>query len=86
MEQAATLSKTVGWVYGWEMLQRRAVKFSRWEGAELIIESWMRAGEREMHFRDCWSRSPDAQRLTMEHRDDDLAGQLTILDRANDNS
>jgi hypothetical protein len=55
---------------------------ARWEGTELILESWIQAGEREMHFRDCWSLSPDVQRLILEHRDDDLAGQLTILDRA----
>jgi hypothetical protein len=54
---------------------------ARWEGNELVIESWVQFGTREMHFRDCWSLSPDEQTLTMEHRDDDLAGQITILDR-----
>jgi hypothetical protein len=27
-----------------------------------------------------WSLSSDGQTLTMEHRNDDLAGQLTVLD------
>jgi hypothetical protein len=52
-----------------------------WEGDKLVIESWVQFGAREMHFRDCWFLSSDRQILTMEHRDDDLAGQLTILDR-----
>jgi hypothetical protein len=55
---------------------------TRWEGEELIIESWMQLGAREMHFCDCWSLSPDRQTLIMEHRNDDLAGQITILNRA----
>jgi len=50
-----------------------------WENDELVIESWIQAGPRELHFRDHWSQSPDGQTLTMEHRDDDLAGQITIL-------
>ncbi len=54
---------------------------ARWEGEELVIESWMQFGAREMHFRDCWSLSFDKQTLIMEHRNDDLAGQLSILDR-----
>lgn len=32
-------------------------------------------------FRDHWSVSDDGQTLTMAHRDDDLAGQMTILKR-----
>ncbi len=54
---------------------------ARWQGDELIIESWVQFGTREMHFCDCWSLSPDKQTLIMEHRNDDLAGQITILDR-----
>ena len=54
----------------------------RWDGEELVIESRIQFGTREMHFCDCWSLSPDGQTLSMEHREDDLAGQLTILDRA----
>ena len=54
---------------------------ARWEGPELVIESWARIGEREMHFHDCWSLSPDGQGLTMEHRKGDLAGQIVVLNR-----
>ena len=32
-------------------------------------------------FRDYWSVSDDGQTLTMAHRDDDLAGQITVLQR-----
>jgi hypothetical protein len=64
------------------LLNGRPVRGSaRWEGDELIIESWMQFGTREMHFCDCWSLSHDKQTLIMEHRNDDLAGQITILDR-----
>ena len=55
---------------------------ARWEGAELVIESVLKAGEREFLFRDHWSLSNDAQTLTMEHRDDDLAGQVSVLEKA----
>jgi len=54
---------------------------ARWEGVELVIESWIRFGTREMYFCDCWSLSHDGQELSMEHRKDDLAGQLTVLER-----
>ena len=52
-----------------------------WQGNELIIESWLKLGEREMHFRDHWSLSDDRKTLVMEHREDDLAGQRTVLER-----
>ena len=54
---------------------------SNWVGTELLIESSMKVGGREGHFRDFWSLSGDGQTLTMEHRDDDLAGQITLLER-----
>lgn len=54
---------------------------ARWNGAELVIESWIQMGTREMHFCDCWSLSSDRQTLTMEHRNDDLAGQRTVFNR-----
>jgi hypothetical protein len=54
---------------------------ARWDGKELIIESWLPTGPREMYFRDHWSLSPDGKRLAMEHRDDDLAGQITVFER-----
>jgi hypothetical protein len=54
---------------------------AKWEDDELILESWVQLGTRELHFRDCWSLSGDRQTLIMEHRDDDLAGQRAILER-----
>ena len=54
---------------------------ARWEREELVIESWIRFGVREMHFCDCWSLSSDQRTLIMEHRNDDLAGQVMVLDR-----
>lgn len=54
---------------------------SRWVGEELEIESWVNLGGREAHFRDYWSF--DGRTLVMEHRDDDLAGQKTLLERVN---
>jgi len=53
----------------------------RWVGQELLIESWVKHENRELRFRDFWFLSADGQTLTMEHRDGDLAGQLTILER-----
>jgi len=65
------------------LLNGRAVRGgARWEGEDLVIESWIQVGTTERHFCDYWSLSPDGQTLSMEHRDDDLAGQLTILDKA----
>src|SRR3974390_3448482 len=52
---------------------------AKWDGAELSIESWAQFGEREMHFCDYWSLSPDEQTLTMEHRGGDLNGQVVVL-------
>ena len=52
-----------------------------WQANELLIESWLNAGERELHLRDFWSLSDDRKTLIMEHREDDLAGQRTVLER-----
>lgn len=60
------------------------VSRSRWIGHELLIESHVSQGGRQLHFCDYWSVSADGHRMTMEHRDDDLAGQLTVLDRVED--
>lgn len=49
----------------------------RWQGAEMVIE----ANYGEKQFRDYWSLSEDGRTLTMEHRDDDLAGQRSVFDR-----
>jgi hypothetical protein len=54
---------------------------ARWEGAELVIESRMKTPGRNAYFKDHWSLSEDGQTLTMAHRDDDLAGQISVLER-----
>jgi hypothetical protein len=51
-----------------------------WIGTELLIESWVDFGSRKCHFRDFWSVSDDGHSLTMEHRNDDLEGQITVLE------
>jgi hypothetical protein len=55
---------------------------ARWEGAELVIESWGGQKDRELHFKDHWSLSSEGNTLTMTHRDDDLAGQVSMLEKA----
>jgi hypothetical protein len=55
---------------------------ARWEGTELVIESWMKTLDRELYFKDHWSMSNDGETLTMAHRDDDLAGQISVLEKA----
>jgi len=54
---------------------------ARWIGRELLIHSDVNHAGRSMHLCDYWSTSDDGQRLTMEHRGDDLAGQITVFDR-----
>ena len=49
----------------------------RWNGPEMVIESTYSGTV----FRDYWSLSTDGQVLTMEHRDDAIAGQVTVLER-----
>lgn len=53
-----------------------------WVGDELVIETWVQFGDRELYFRDCWWLTENGRTLIMEHRDDALAGQLTVLERA----
>jgi hypothetical protein len=55
---------------------------AHWNGSELVIDSVLRTPNRTFHFSDHWSLSPDGQTLTMAHRDDDLAGQIAISERA----
>ena len=55
---------------------------ANWTADELIIESWMELGPRKKYFSDCWSLSADGRTLVMEHRDDALAGQRVVLERA----
>jgi hypothetical protein len=54
---------------------------AHWRDAELVIESSLLLAGRELQFRDYWSLSADGRLLTMEHRDDALAGQVTFLER-----
>ena len=68
---------------GKSLLNGREIHGSaKWAGEELVIESRMQSGPREMRFCDYWSLSPDGQTLSMEHRNDDLAGQKIVLKRA----
>ena len=53
----------------------------QWVGSELLIESHVNQSGRRFHFRDFWSLSHDGKVLTMIHRDDDLAGQVTVLNK-----
>ena len=53
-----------------------------WVGEELVIDSRIdTGGGKPLHFRDHWSLSEDGTELRMEHRDDDIAGQLAVLER-----
>ena len=54
---------------------------ARWEGEELVIESRVMTPCREVHFRDHWSLSADGRTLSMAHRDDNLAGQISVLEK-----
>lgn len=53
----------------------------QWVGAELLIESWVNIADHHSHFLDYWSLSGDSQTLIMEHPGDDLAGQITFLEK-----
>jgi hypothetical protein len=57
---------------------------AQWNGGELVIESRMNTGGREFYFKDHWSLSDNGRTLTMAHRDDDLAGQISILEKMPD--
>ena len=63
-------------IYGTPMRSR-----SQWVERELLIESRFTLKGKEWHTRDFWSLSEDGQTLIMEHRDDDLAGQIARLER-----
>ena len=54
---------------------------AHWRGDELVIELWMQQGAGDIYLCDCWSLSGDGQTLTMEHRNDALAGQIAMLRR-----
>jgi hypothetical protein len=54
---------------------------ARWQGAELVIETWMNVSDREVYFQDHWSLSDDGRTLSMVHRDDALVGQISLFER-----
>ena len=54
---------------------------ARWIGSVLVIETTLRTPNRTFSFRDHWTLSADRQTLTMAHPDDDLAGQVAVLER-----
>jgi hypothetical protein len=72
-ETGAETSNQVGEATAWT--------HARWEGTELVIESRMKTPDREFHFKDHWSLSDDGRTLTMAHRDDDLAGQISVFEK-----
>lgn len=55
---------------------------AHWGGSELMIESVLRTPNRTFLFKDHWSLSADGQTLRMAHLDDDLAGQIAVLEKA----
>ncbi|HWZ34063.1 MAG TPA: hypothetical protein VNX18_22145 [Bryobacteraceae bacterium] len=68
--------ETMNSLRGQEMSTR-----ARWADPELVIETVLLMGDREGHFRDHWSLAADGKTLRMAHVDDDLAGQVTVLER-----
>lgn len=55
---------------------------AHWSGSELVIESELKTPDRTFHFKDHWSLSADGHTLRMAHLDDDLAGQIAVLEKA----
>ena len=53
----------------------------QWVGSELLIESRVSMGGQERHFRDFWFLADGGRTLMMEHRNDDLKGQITFLEK-----
>ena len=54
---------------------------AHWESSELVIESKLTTPYGEFHFLDYWSLSADGRSLTMAHRNDDLDGQIAVLEK-----
>ncbi|MGA7714191.1 MAG: hypothetical protein WCA81_20025 [Rhizomicrobium sp.] len=54
---------------------------ARWQETELIIEGVVRTPGKDLRFSDHWSLSDNRATLTMSHPDDDLAGQISVLER-----
>ena len=55
---------------------------ARWQGEELLVETWIGSEATKTYFCDCWTLAPDGQTLVMEHRNDVLAGQRVVLEKA----
>jgi hypothetical protein len=55
---------------------------ARWQGTELVIETRVESANREIYLEDHWSLSSEGSTLTMEHRNDALAGQVAVFERA----
>ena len=55
---------------------------AHWSGSELVIDSELKTPSRTFHFKDHWSLSADGETLRMAHLDDDLAGQIAVLEKA----
>jgi hypothetical protein len=55
---------------------------AHWSGSELVVDSVLTTPNRIFHFSDHWSLSSDGQTLQMAHRDDDLAGQVAVFEKA----
>jgi hypothetical protein len=54
---------------------------ARWAGSALVIESWIAMPGREIYYEDHWSLADDGRTITMAHHNDDLEGQITVLER-----
>ena len=55
---------------------------AHWNEDEMVVESVLTTPGRCFHFSDHWSLSGDGRTLQMAHLDDDLAGQVVILEKA----
>jgi hypothetical protein len=60
----------------------RARTRAEWDETELVIESRMNTPDHQVFFKDHWSLSDAGTTLTMTHRDDALAGQISVLEKA----
>ena len=53
----------------------------RWEGDILIIEGTIESPAKHLWVKDHWFLAESGKTLIMEHRDDDLAGQRSVMVR-----
>jgi hypothetical protein len=80
-EQADGASQTAVFEFRIDGAQPGMVQ-AAWQGSALLVASTIQAGDRTYEFRDYWTLSDDGATLTMEHRDDALAGQICIFEKA----